>query len=152
MPQVRKATENDIPGILELYLQLSLDETEVVKRAKEQASENHRQAFALIENLPGCELIIAEERGKLIGTAMLMIVPTLAHNGSPWTQVEMVVVDREYRRTGVGRLLMDYIREKAEEAGCYKIQLSSNKVREDAHKFYQSIGYGAVAEGFRLYL
>lgn len=151
MPQVRAATENDITSILELYLQLAIDETEVESQ-KVQAAENHRQAFAMIQNLPGCELIVAEEKGKLIGTAMLMIVPTLAHNGSPWAQVEMVVVDSEYRRSGVGRLLMDYIRRKAEEEGCYKIQLSSNKVRDDAHKFYQSIGYGAVAEGFRLYL
>lgn len=151
MPLVRTATENDISGILELYLQLALDAAETESQ-QPQVLENHRQAFAMIENLPGCELIVAEEQGKLIGTAMLMIIPGLAHNASPWGQVEYVVVDSEYRRTGAGRLLMDYIRARCEEAGCYKIQLSSNKVRDEAHKFYESAGYRATAEGFRLYL
>jgi len=66
--------------------------------------------------------------------------------------VENVVVDSSNRRKGVGKLLMDYALMRAREAGCYKIQLSSNKSREEAHKFYESIGYKASAEGFRLYL
>ena len=97
-------------------------------------------------------MIVAEENGKVIGTSMLTIVPNLTHGGKPWIIVENVVVDSKYRRTGAGTLLMEYIKEKALETGCCKIQLMSDKRRtEEAHKFYKAIGYNATAEGFRMY-
>lgn len=58
-------------------------------------------------------MIVAEEDGKVIGTSMLTIVPNLTHGGKPWIIVENVVVDNEYRRTGAGKLLMEYIKTKA---------------------------------------
>ena len=151
MATVRAATENDIPRILELYSQLAIESSEAEKR-QAPALDNHRQAFSMINALPGCELLIAEEEGEVIGTMMVMIVPNLSHDAAPWAVVENVVVDNRYRRKGVGKLLMDYIKTRAEEVGCYKIQLSSDKRRDEAHKFYESIGYRATAEGFRLYL
>ena len=102
--------------------------------------------------MPGCEVIVAEEDGQIIGTSMLTIVPNLSHGGMPWIIVENVVVDKKHRRTGAGNLLMEYIKTKALENGCYKIQLMSDKSRsEEAHKFYNAIGYNASAEGFRMY-
>jgi len=152
MPEVRTATENDIPRIIELYdEQLALGTSEAEKH-QTPSLENYRQAFAMIKTLPGCELIVAEEQSEVIGTLMFMIVPNLSHDALPWAVVENMVVDSRHRRKGVGKLLMDYVRTRAEEAGCYKIQLSSNKKRNEAHKFYESIGYKASAEGFRLYL
>lgn len=115
--------------------------------------DSHRQAFADISALRGCEIIVAEEDRKVIGTCMLTIVPNLSHGGKPWIIVENVVVDKKYRRTGAGNLLMEYIKQKAIEVDCCKIQLMSDKRRtEEAYKFYQAIGYNATAEGFRMYL
>lgn len=148
---IRTATENDLPRILQLYLQLAIpplddrDEPDLVL-------DSHRKAFADITALPGCEVIVAEEDSQVIGTSMLTIVPNLSHNGKPWIIVENVVVDSKYRRTGAGKLLMEYIKAKAIETGCCKIQLMSDKRRtEEAHKFYKAIGYNATAEGFRMY-
>lgn len=151
MPIIRTATENDLPRILELYLQLAIPSVEDGS-LDNPVLDSHRQAFADINALPGCELIVAEEDGIVIGTMTLMLVPNLSHDGKPWIIVENVVVDNKYRRTGAGKLLMEYIKEKALEAGCCKIQLMSDKRRtEEAHKFYQAIGYNATAEGFRMY-
>jgi GNAT superfamily N-acetyltransferase len=81
-----------------------------------------------------------------------MIVPNLSHGALPWATIESVVVDSKYRGTGIGKLLLEYFRKKAKSAGCYKVQLMSDKRRTEAHKFYKAIGYNATAEGFRLYL
>jgi GNAT superfamily N-acetyltransferase len=62
-----------------------------------------------------------------------------------------VVVDEKRRSKGIGKALMDYCKERAKEAGCYKIMLTSDKRRDRAHKFYRSIGFEASAEGFRFY-
>jgi GNAT superfamily N-acetyltransferase len=151
MPIIRTATENDLPRILDLYLQLAIPPIED-DSLDNPVLDSHRQAFADITKLPGCEVIVAEEDGQVIGTSMLTIVPNLTHDGKPWIIVENVVVDNKHRRTGAGKLLMEYVKEKALEAGCCKIQLMSDKRRtEDAHKFYKAIGYNATAEGFRMY-
>jgi GNAT superfamily N-acetyltransferase len=151
MPIIRTAIENDLPRILELYLQLAIPPIED-DGPENPVLDSHRQAFADITALPGCEVIVAEEEGRVIGTLTLMIVPNLSHNGKPWIIVENVVVDNKYRRTGAGKLLMEYIKEKALATGCCKIQLMSDKRRtEEAHKFYKAIGYNATAEGFRMY-
>ena len=152
MPIIRTATENDLPRILELYLQLAIPPVDS-RDDRDLVVDSHRRAFANITALPGCEVIVAEEDGQVIGTSMLTIVPNLSHNGKPWIIVENVVVDNKYRRTGAGKLLMEYIKAKALETGCCKIQLMSDKRRtEEAHKFYKAIGYNATAEGFRMYL
>lgn len=151
MPIIRTATENDLPRILELYQQLAIPPVEDSSPGN-PVLDSHRKAFADITAMPGCEVIVAEEDSKVIGTSMLTIVPNLSHNGKPWIIVENVVVDNKFRRTGAGKLLMDYIKEKALETGCCKIQLMSDKRRtEEAHKFYREIGYNATAEGFRMY-
>jgi len=152
MTVVRAATENDIPRILELYEEQLVIGTSGAEKQRNPAFEDYRRALSMIDALPGCELVVAEEQGEVIGTMMLMIVPNLSHRALPWAVVENVVVDSSHRRKGVGKLLMDYALMRAREAGCYKIQLTSNKSRQDAHKFYESIGYKASAEGFRLYL
>src|SRR4030042_3094611 len=147
MPVIRTATENDLPRILDLYQQLAIPPVEN-SSPDNPVLDAHRQAFADITALPGCEVIVAEEDGKVIGTSMLMIAPNLSHGGKPWIIVENVVVDNKYRRTGAGKLLMEYIKTKALETGCCKIQLMSDKRRtEEAHKFYRAIGYNATAEG-----
>ena len=152
MPLIRTATENDLPRILELYQQLAIPPVED-DSLDNPVLDSHMQAFADITALPGCEVAVVEEDGNVIGTAMLMIVPNLSHNGKPWIIVENVVIDNKYRRTGAGKLLMEYIKEKALATGCCKIQLMSDKRRsEEAHKFYRAIGYNATAEGFRMYL
>ena len=152
MATIRPAIEDDIPRILELYEeQLAIGATEA-EMQQSPSSDDYLQAFSEINSLPGCEFIVAEEDGEVIGTAMLMIVPNLSHKALPWAVVENVVVDSEYRRQGIGRLLMDYCTTQAKKAGCYKVQLLSNKSRNEAHQFYLSLGYKASAEGFRLYL
>ena len=150
MALVRVATENDIPHILELYHQLVIT-TAPAELQRDPSPEDYRQVFAEINTHPGYTLLVAEEAGKVIGTTVLLIVPNLSHNASPWALVENVVVDEVSRRQGTGRMLMEYAITRAKEAGCYRIVLSSDIRREEAHRFYRSLGFEASSHGFRLY-
>ena len=151
MATVRLATEEDIPRILELYGDLVIS-TSPGELNRKPVADDYRRAFAEISAAKGHELLVAEEEGRVIGTMMLIIVPNLSHGGLPWAGVENVMVDSDYRRQGIGKLLMDYVLAGAKKAGCYKIQLISDKSRTEAHKFYESLGYKASGHGFRLYL
>jgi predicted N-acetyltransferase YhbS len=152
MVTIRNAIDRDIPSILKLYdEQLTISVTEAEKQ-QDKSLDDYIRVFNEIKTLPGCELVIAEEDGEVIGTAMLMIVPNLSHKALPWAIIENVVVNEKHRRSGTGKLMMNYCEKKAKEVGCYKVQLLSSSSRKEAHEFYKSIGYRASAEGFRLYL
>ncbi|OGO17508.1 MAG: hypothetical protein A2Z15_05835 [Chloroflexi bacterium RBG_16_50_11] len=147
MIKIRSATEKDIPRLLELYRQLSFNPEEYKKPLLEEC----RKVLAKISKVPGYSLLVAEENGEVIGTTVLAILPGIAHGVKPFAVVEYVVVDEKKRSKGVGKILMDYCKDLAKKAGCYKVMLTSDKRRDRAHKFYQSIGFEASAEGFRYY-
>ena len=151
MPTIRKAAEKDISRLLELLGELVIS-TSPSETGRTPTSTDYKRVFAQIKARPGQRLLVAEEDGKILGTMVLIIVPNLSHGGLPWAGVENVMVDADYRRHGIGKLLMDYALAEAKKAGCYKLQLISDKTRTEAHKFYRAIGYKASGHGFRLYL
>ena len=149
MAIVRMASEEDIPRILELYRELAIT-TSQVELGCSPSLDDCRRSFNEIRAAPGHELLVVECEGTVVGTMVLLIVPDLSHGASPWALVENMVIDPGYRRRGLGRLLMEHAIARAKEAGCYKLVLSSNKKRRDAHRFYRSLGLQHSAHGFRL--
>jgi GNAT superfamily N-acetyltransferase len=149
MVNVREAKEADIPRILELYRQLAMNPGEL--EALEAEPEFAREMFLKMTELEGYHLLVAVVDGEVMGTAVLVILPGLAHGISHWGVVEFTVVDETHRSRGLGQVLMDRAAELAQEAGCYKIMLGSNKKRTDAHRFYRKAGYTATHEGFTRY-
>jgi GNAT superfamily N-acetyltransferase len=147
MIKIRPAKEKDIPRILELYQQLSFNPEEYTPPPLEDC----RRVFKKQSKIPGYSLLVAEEDGKVIGTTFLAILPGMAHGTKSFAVVEYVVVDEKRRSQGIGKIMMEYCKDLAKKAGCYKIMLTSDKRRKRAHKFYQSIGFAASAEGFRFY-
>jgi ribosomal protein S18 acetylase RimI-like enzyme len=99
---------------------------------------------------PNRTVLVAEDRGEFaVGTADVLIVPNLTHDGTPWALVENVVVDPQWRRRGVGRALLKHAVRVADDAGCYKVQLTSSNHRDGAHRFYERLGFTATSTGFR---
>ncbi len=150
MANVRPATENDIDRILELYHELIIT-TPPSELRQNPSPDDYRRVFAEMQAQHGHELLVIEENGEVAGTMVLVIIPNLAHRTLPWALVEDVVIDHRYRGRGLGQQLMEYAITRAKELGCYRISLSSNKSRHDAHRFYRSLGFEAASEGFRLY-
>ena len=150
MPIIRRAMEKDIPRILELYQQLSLNPSPSPYKAP--PLNDCLKVFRKMSEYPNYYLLVAEEGGLVVGTTVLAVLPGFAHGTAPFAVVEYVVVDEKRRSQGIGKLLMEYVIARAKEAGCYKIALTSDNRREQAHKFYNSIGFKSSSHGFRLYL
>jgi GNAT superfamily N-acetyltransferase len=149
MVVIRQATEKDIPHILELYRQLAFSPPP--PDTPRPSVEEYQKVFSKMSKMPGYRLLVAEEDDTIVGTTVVAVLPGIAHGTSPFAVVEYVVVDENYRRKGIGKLLMDYVKDIAGEAGCYKIMLTSDNRRVEAHEFYRSLGFEASAHGFRFY-
>lgn len=145
---VRDAREADLPRIVRLLAQLSLDEPR--EEPGPPLPERYQEAFREIEADPRQRLLVIEAREQVVGAASLIIVPNLSHRGRPYAIVENVVVEAAERGAGHGELLMRYVVAEARRAGCYKLSLTSNKRRKDAHRFYQRLGFQATHEGYRV--
>jgi GNAT superfamily N-acetyltransferase len=147
MATVRLAKDTDIPRILELYSQFSFQPGDYEAAPLEEC----RKTLGKMSRTPGCSLLVAEENGEVAGTLFMATLPGMAHRTSPFAVVEYMVVDEKARRKGIGRALVEHCMKLAKEAGCYKVMLTSDKRREGAHKFYESVGFQASAHGFRHY-
>ncbi len=141
---IRKATRQDIPIILTLYTEL---EAEDAPRLNLLDAED---IFSKINSYPNYALYIAERDEEIIGTFALLIMDNLAHLGAPAGIVENVVIHPQMQGQGLGKIMMEYAMEICEEAGCYKLVLSSHIKRERAHQFYESLGFEKYGYSFRV--
>jgi GNAT superfamily N-acetyltransferase len=148
---IRDARPADVPRLLVLLQQLSEQSTSPEAEVR-PATEAHYAALRRITEDPNARLLVAEQGGAVIGTLTLYVMPNLSHGGAPFAIVENVVVDAALRGGGHGRLLMAHAEKLAQEAGCYKVSLTSNNKRVPAHAFYNHIGYTNSHKGFTRYL
>ncbi len=145
---IRDATRADLHRLIELLTQLSLDEP--LDEPGPPPLPSYHAALEEILSDPRQRLLVVETSGRVVGTLVVVIVPNLTHQGQPYAIIENVVVDPRARGSGYGGLLIKAAIEIAREAGCYKVSLTSNKRRSDAHRFYERLGFEARHEGFRL--
>jgi len=92
---------------------------------------------------------IAEENGKTVGRAFLYLIYNDLHK-EPYGLLEDVFVDEVYRGKGVGTLLIKAIIEEAKARRCVKIRFTSRRIREDAHKWYEKLGFEKYGYAFKM--
>jgi ribosomal protein S18 acetylase RimI-like enzyme len=143
---IREATEADLPGILHIYAQPELDNGTVLALA--EAREQYRR----LQHYPSYYLYVATVEEQIVGTFALLIMDNLAHLGAPSGVVEDVGVLPAYQGQGIGRRMMAYALDLCRRAGCYKLTLSSNLQRTQAHAFYASLGFQKHGFSFRMEL
>jgi len=133
--KIREAADFDLPAILRAYDESGIggDSAFTVDEAREQ--------FALLRRYPSYRVFVAEADGVFAGTYALIVLDNLNKRGAPAAIVEDVAVLPAFQGRGVGRAMMEHAREQCRAAGCYKMALSSNLKREDAHRFYDSLGF-----------
>lgn len=148
-PVIRRAAVRDLPRIVQLLQQTSLGD-ELREALGPPLPQGYLDAFAAIDADPDNELMVAEVDGIVQGTFLLTILQTLARGGAKVAQVESVVVDEAARSSGVGEAMMRWAVEEARRRGCIRVQLTSNKQRKDAHRFYERLGFAATHEGMQL--
>lgn len=131
----RSAARADAPTLLALYAQMDGADDAACSEAVID------RFFARLAQYPDYQVYLAERDGAVIGTYALLIMDNLGHGGTPLAIVESVMVDSATRGSGIGRQLMADARQRAAAAGCYKLMLSSNDKRTDAHAFYDGLGF-----------
>ena len=147
-PKVRLAVEADLPRLVELLAQLAPDNPD-----REDTSSPLPYGYHLVFRQmmdARQQLFVADIRGKVVGTLVLVVVPNLSHQGTPYAIIENVVVDENQRSKGIGEALIRRAVDEARVAGCYKVSLTSNKRRLDAHRFYERLGFERSHEAFRI--
>ena len=145
-PIIRRGSRADLESLIGLLQQLSLNEP----REDPDALAAYELAFEAIDADPRQTLLVCEVDGAVAGTAVVVVVPNLSHTGRPYAVVENVVVDSACRGRGFGEALMRRAVELAREAGCYKVMLTSNRQRLDAHRFYERLGFVPSHVGMKL--
>ena len=141
----RDARRDDVPAIVALLAD------DVLGAEREGAvDEAYLVAFAEIQADSGSRLIVAEADGKVAGTLQLNFLPGLSRHGMLRAQIEAVRVAATHRGRGLGREMISWAIGQAREHGCGLVQLTSDKRRPDALRFYESLGFTASHEGFKL--
>jgi GNAT superfamily N-acetyltransferase len=149
-PIIREATADDLPRLVELLFDLS-QMGETPQGVLEPVSPRQVAVLAEMQADPRIICWVIEVGGKVAGSLVFYLLPNLSHGARPGAIVENVVVDPAQRGLGLGRLLMEHAEAEARARGCYKISLTSNRRREDAHRFYDGLGYHRSHVGFSKY-
>ncbi len=111
-----------------------------------------RRAIRALAHEPDQTLLVAVKDGRIVGTNHVLIFRHLGHGLRPAAIVENVVVDADYRGVKVGEQLMAEAVTIARRHNCYKVSLTSNRKRRDAHRFYQRLGWRWTHLGYTLAL
>jgi ribosomal protein S18 acetylase RimI-like enzyme len=146
--EFRAASRKDLPALVRLLADDMLGESR--ERPGDPLPESYGKAFDAIEQDPNNELIVAAMNGRVVGMLQLTYIPGISRQGSWRALIEAVRVDSTLRSEGVGRKLIARAIDRARERGCAMVQLTSDKQRADAIRFYQSLGFVASHEGLKL--
>ena len=95
------------------------------------------------------DVLVAELDGEVVGVCQVLVFPHFQHTGGWCCELESVHVREDLRGRGVGTMLLAAAQKIARERGCYRMQLTSRNVREDAHRFYLRQGYERTSQGFK---
>lgn len=147
---IRRATAADLPAIIAMLADDGLG------AGREDASlplaAPYLAAFAAIAADANQFLAVAELDGDVVGTLQLSFIPGLSHKGAWRGQIESVRVASNQRGTGLGQRIFEWAIAQCRARGCRMVQLTTDKSREDAHRFYARLGFVASHEGFKLKL
>jgi GNAT superfamily N-acetyltransferase len=141
---VRPALAADLPAVLELYAQPDFDAGKVLPLKTAQ------HLFERFPDYPDYTLYVAERANAVVGTFAFLVMHNLGHLGAPSAIVEDVAVAPALQGHGIGKAMMQFALDLAREKGCYKLMLSSNARREQAHAFYESLGFERHGFSFRV--
>lgn len=109
-------------------------------------------AFDAIASDPRNRLLVAEHAGIVAGSFQLTFVPDMQPDGREVAIIENVIVDAASRGRGIGATMMRWAVEESRRHGCAQVKLTSNNARNDAHRFYQRLGFASTHAGFKLIL
>jgi GNAT superfamily N-acetyltransferase len=145
---IREAHRADLPAVIALLAD------DVLGKARDAAVVDgaYERAFSAIDADPHNMLVVGEDGGEVVACMQLTYIPGLGRHGAQRCQIEAVRVRSDRRGGGLGREFIAWAIEAAKARGCGLVQLTTDKSRIDAHRFYTRLGFVASHEGMKLAL
>jgi GNAT superfamily N-acetyltransferase len=145
--RLRRARTDDVPALVRL---MADDDISAGRETSDLAP--YERAFARIDAEPAQLLVVGELDGEAVCTLQLTVIPGLARGGTLRGQVEAVRVRSDLRSRGIGEALLRWAVDELRTRGCAVAQLTTDKRRLDAHRFYARLGWVQSHEGFKIQL
>lgn len=145
MTLIREATEQDLDAIARLLADDGLG------RGRETPGDPvYRAAFQRMASQPGNVYLVAEMDGQIAGCLQYTVIHGLSRSGASRAQIEGVRVGADHRGAGLGEIMMRDAIARARLDGCTLVQLTTDRSRDAAHRFYERLGFVASHWGMKL--
>ncbi len=134
MIRIREAETGDLDDLLHLY---SVLYGKTVLKKDSGTMTTWKQMLAD----PFYHIIVAEEDDKIVSTCVVVIVRNLTFEHRPYAIIDNIVTHGDFRAQGLATACLQEAKKIAEDAGCFKITLSTSSRLQSTHKFYERLGY-----------
>lgn len=148
--EFRQAVIDDLPYIVDMLADDPLGAAR--ERFEVPLPSSYFAAFEAIASNPAHELIVAVYNNQPVGVLQLTYIPNISYQGSWRALIEGVRVSANLRGHGIGRKLFQYAIDRAKQKDCHIVQLTMDKQRTDALRFYHSLGFQDTHEGLKLHI
>lgn len=149
--KIRSAELQDLKSIVAMIANDQLGKNR--EDYREPLPQKYYEAFSNINKDTNQELVVMEiPNGQIIGTLQLSFIQYLTYQGGIRAQIEAVRVRNDYRGKGIGKELFTWAIQRAKEKGAHLVQLTTDKKRPDALRFYEKLGFIPSHEGMKLHL
>lgn len=146
--EIQPAVADDIPAIVGMLA----DDPLGAQRESLDDLTPYLAAFERLISDPNQHLVVAVREGRVVGTLQLTVIPGLSRRGSTRSIIEGVRIHADERGSGLGTQLIEWAIEESRRQNCQLVQLTSDKSRTDAHRFYERLGFTASHMGFKIQL
>ena len=147
--KIRRATREDVVFIVEMLADDELGSQR--ENYTNPLPHVYYDAFESIDKDPLQELMVVEIDGRVAGTFQLSFIQYLTYQGGMRAQIEAVRIHKDHRGTGVGTNVFEWAIARARSRGAHVLQLTTDKKRPDALRFYEALGFRATHEGMKLH-
>ncbi|MFB7654185.1 MULTISPECIES: GNAT family N-acetyltransferase [unclassified Streptomyces] len=146
--EIRRTTAADIPAIVAMLA----DDPLGAQRESPDDLDPYLAALERLDADPNQHVVVAVRDSRVVGTLQLTIVPGLSRRGATRSIIEGVRIHADERGSGLGTQLIEWAIDESRRQGCQLVQLTSDKTRTDAHRFYERLGFSSSHTGFKLQL
>ncbi|MFF5476944.1 GNAT family N-acetyltransferase [Streptomyces sp. NPDC012935] len=146
--EIRAAVADDVPAIVGMLA----DDPLGARRESPDDLTPYLDALERLSADPNQHLVVAVREGRVIGTLQLTIIPGLSRMGATRSIIEGVRIHADERGSGLGTQLIEWAVAESRRQNCQLVQLTTDKSRTDAHRFYERLGFTASHLGFKIQL
>ena len=148
---IRSAQKGDVSAIVALIADDALGKQREDFRTPLPLA--YMEAFDAILDDKNQELMVVENsEGRIVGTFQLSFIQYLTYQGGIRAQIEAVRIAKDLRGLGLGETMFNWAIQRAKDKGAHVVQLTTDKQRPGALKFYEKLGFRASHEGMKLHL